>query len=708
MKMRPYKPLSLAVLVALAACSQQNQPAATAPVAAADKPAAEASAPADLGATSTLKLADLDTSIKPCDDLHGFVDNKWLAANPIPSDRTSWGTFEMLDQRSENAQKAIVEGLAKTSPSAGSLEQLVGDLYASGMDEAKINGTPAATKLKPILDQIDAIKTPDDIASYIDANYAKGIVDVFGFGGQPDFKNSSTVIGYAFGGGTNLPEKAYYSDAQYQNIRDGYVAHIAKTLQLAGVSADDAKKQAAAVMAIETELAGASLSPIEQRDTKNQYTMRTVAEADKITPHFSWEKFFDGIGVKDVKGFSLAEAKFFGEFDKMLTKVSVDDWKAYLRFHAIDGASPYLNDDLVTEHFDFYNKTLHGQKEQKVRWKRVLASVNDDTGEALGQLYVKQYFTPEAKASAEKLVGNLRDALKARIEKVSWMGDDTKKKAMEKWASFMPKIGYPTKWRDWTGLRISRDSYLDNVLAANEFNTRWQLGKIGKPVDRTEWGMTPQTVNAYYNPLQNEIVFPAAILQPPFFDAKADPALNYGGIGAVIGHEMTHGYDDQGAQFDAQGNQSDWWTPTDMKGFKERTGKLVAQFNDYVALKDKDGKDVHVKGELTLGENIADLGGINVAYDALQKALADNPDYQPSTKVDGYTEEQRFFMNFANIWRRSFKPEEAAVRVNTDPHSPAQFRAMGAPSNMPAFAQAFECKAGDAMVRPDDKQVVIW
>ncbi|MEO7477667.1 MAG: M13 family metallopeptidase N-terminal domain-containing protein, partial [Lysobacteraceae bacterium] len=357
MNMRSYKPLSLAVLVALAACSQKNETPATDVAATPDKPVATVAAPVDLGATSTLKVSDLDTSINPCTDLHGFVDNKWLAANPIPSDHTSWGTFELLDQRSENAQKAILEGIAKTKPAAGSLEQLVGDFYASGMDEAKINGTPDTVKLKPYLDTIDAIKTPDDIASYIDSNYAKGLVDVFGFGGQPDFKNSSMVIGYAFEGGTNLPEKAYYSDPQYQKIRDAYVAHIAKTLQLGGVSADDAKKQADAVMAIETQLAAASLSPVEQRDTKNQYHMRTVAEADKITPHFSWEKFFDGIGVKDVKGFSLAEDKFFSTFDTMLTKTSVDDWKAYLRFHAIDNAASYLNDDLVTEHFDFYNKT---------------------------------------------------------------------------------------------------------------------------------------------------------------------------------------------------------------------------------------------------------------------------------------------------------------------------------------------------------------
>ncbi len=695
MNMRPYKTLSLAIIAVLA----------TAPVAtlAADS--------ASLGATSTLKATDLDTSINACQDLNGFVNRKWLESNTIPSDRTSWGTFEMLDERSENAQKAILASLMKTSHGPGSIEQQVGDFYASGMDEAKINGTPAAKKLKPLLAPIDALKTPADIAAYIDKNYAAGLVDVFGFGGAPDFKNSTMVIGYAGGGGTNLPERAYYLEDKYKDIRDAYVAHIVKSLKLIGVGEADAKQQADWVMAFETRLAKASLSPIEARDTKNQYTMRTIAEADQITPHFAWEKFFDAVGVKEVKGFSLAETKFFADFDKMLTDVPVQQWQAYLRFHTIDGVAPFLNDDLVAERFDFYNKTLRGQDQNKPRWKRVLGTVNGQNGEALGQLYVKQYFTPEAKASAEHLVNNLRDALKARIEKLAWMGDDTKKKALEKWASFMPKIGYPSKWRDWHGLKINRYDYLGNVLAASEFNTKWQLGKIGKPVDRTEWGMTPQTVNAYYNPLQNEIVFPAAILQPPFFDAKADPALNYGGIGAVIGHEMSHGYDDQGAQFDAQGNQSEWWTAADKKGFEERTGKLVAQFDNYVAIKDAGGdaaKDLHVKGKLTLGENIADLGGINVAYDALQKALATDSKFKPDTKVDGYTENQRFFMNFANVWRRSFKDAEAHVRLNTDPHSPARFRAIGAPSNMPAFAQAFTCKAGDAMVRDGDKQVVIW
>ena len=664
-------------------------------------------APTNLGAVSTLKASDLDTSINPCQDLHGFVDSKWLAANPIPADRTSWGSFEMLGERSDNAQRAILQGLTGHYK-PGSIEQILSDFYASGMDAKRINGTPASVQLKPFLTEIDALKGPTDIAAYIDANYAKGLVGVFGFGGQADFKNSSMVIGYAFEGGYNLPERAYYLEDQYKPIRDAYLAHIAKTLELGGVAAADAKQQAQWVMDFETALAKASLSPIEARDTANQYKMVTIAEADAVTPHFSWQKFFDGIGVKGITQFSSAEPKFFAEFDRLLATAPIEQWRAYLRYQAIDGAAPFLDDALATEHFDFYNKTLRGQKEQKPRWKRVLGTVNFSAGEALGQLYVRQYFTPEAKAAAEHLVDNLRLALKARIANLDWMSAETKQKAMEKWASFMPKIGYPSKWRDWTGLEIRRDDYLGNVLAARAFEMRWQLGKIGHPVDRTEWGMTPQTVNAYYNPLQNEIVFPAAILQPPFFDPKADPALNYGGIGVVIGHEMTHGYDDQGAQFDAKGNQSNWWTDADKKGFEARTGKLVQQYDDYVAYTDKDGKPVHVKGKLTLGENIADLGGINVAYDALMHELASDPKYKIDTKVDGYTEAQRFFMNFANVWRRNFRPQELAVRVNTDPHSPAQFRAIGAPSNMPAFAQAFMCKAGDAMVRPEDKRVIIW
>jgi putative endopeptidase len=364
----------------------------------------------------------------------------------------------------------------------------------------------------------------------------------------------------------------------------------------------------------------------------------------------------------------------------------------------VDSASPYLADAFVQENYEFYGKTLNGQKEQKPRWKRVLGTIENDAGEAFGQLYVKVAFSPEAKAKMEELVKNLAASLKERIQGLSWMSEETKAKAIAKWETFTPKIGYPDKWRDWAGLQTQRDSYLGNVRAANEFNYKFNLSKIGKPVDKTEWGMTPQTVNAYYNPLQNEIVFPAAILQPPFFDPKADDALNYGGIGAVIGHEMTHGYDDQGARFGPTGNMEDWWTPADKKNFEGLTGKLVKQFDQYKV----DGQAVN--GHLTLGENIADLGGLATAYDALQKATAGKED----PKVDGFTRDQRFFFNWATVWRTKYTPENAKVRLATDPHAPAQFRAMGAPSNLPTFAAAFQCKAGSPMARTGEQQVVIW
>ena len=383
----------------------------------------------------------------------------------------------------------------------------------------------------------------------------------------------------------------------------------------------------------------------------------------------------------------------------MLGDVPVDQWQAYLRFHTVDGASPYLSDAFAEENFNFYSKAMRGQAEMKNRGKRVLDTIESQAGDALGQMYVKVAFPAESKAQMERLVSNLSGALKVHLEKLDWMSDETKAKAMEKWASFTPKIGFPDKWRDWSGLKTSRDSYIGNLIAANEFNYKWNLSKIGKPVDKTEWGMSPQTVNAYYNPLANEIVFPAAILQPPFFDPKATDEMNYGGIGAVIGHEMIHGYDDQGSRFGPTGNFENWWTPADTKGFTGLTDKLIAQFNAYEAAPGK-----NVNGKLTLGENIADLGGLAVAYDAMKTATAATPD--PMT--DGMTRDQRFFANWATVWRRNFTADELKVRLATDPHAPANFRAMGAPSNMPAFAAAFECKPGQPMVRAKDQQVVIW
>ncbi len=694
--------LSLAIATAVSACSGEKPPAATTDPSNAGAKAAKA-AKADLPPLAAFNVADLDLSKNACTNLGDFVNSKWLAANPVPGDKTSWGSFEMLAERSVAANKALVES-AMAKPEASGMEKLVGDIYATGMDEAAIEAA-GITPLKPILDRIDSLKTPADIAGYLRDEFAAGRGEVFGFYPQADFKNSDMVIAYADQGGLSLPEKTYYledgPDGKYKAIREAFVTHVAEQLENAGLKAEAAHQQAKDVLAFETRLAKASFTPIELRDPKRQYHLVSVADADKASPHFSWSDFFTANGLK-IENFSLSQPQFFKEFNKMLADAPVAQWQAYLRINALDGMAPFLASKFNDERFDFYSKTLRGQKEQKPRWKRVLDTVERSSGEALGQLYVNEYFPAESKAAMETLVGNLREALKARLEKLDWMSPETKAKAMDKWASFTPKIGYPDKWRSWEGLASNRESYVQNVLAASKFNHDFEMAKIGKPVDRTEWGMTPQTVNAYYNPLMNEVVFPAAILQPPFFDPKADPALNYGGIGAVIGHEMLHGYDDQGSQFDAKGNFNNWWTASDSKGFKERTTKLIKQFDDYEAI-----EGLHVKGELTLGENIADLGGLTVSYDALQKALAD-AGKSGSDKIDGYTEDQRFFMNWATVWRRNFTPDELKVRLNTDPHAPANFRAIGTPSNLPAFAAAFSCKAGDGMVRPDASRVVIW
>jgi putative endopeptidase len=716
---KPYlKPMALAASLAfaLSACGKSDDQATTpaAPAPAATTPAPNASAaPAPAATTaaandskSIFDVSELDPNLKACADFNGFVNAKWIAANPIPADQSSWGAFNILNEKSLKTQHEIVDEAAKNADSAkaGSIEQKIGWLYHSGMDEATIEKN-GFDPIKPKLDAIAALKTGTDVANFITKSYADGDAQVFQFGAGGDFKHADTQIGFANEAGLGLPTKDYYTKPEYKDIRDAYVAYIAKTLELTGVADADAKKQADEVLKFETALAAASLSPVEERDVKNEYHFVTVKEADKVTPHFSWDKFFDAQGVKIDKGFSLSQPKFFTQFDKMLASTPVDQWQAYLRFHAIDDASPYLSKNFQDNKFAFYGTTLAGQPQQRPQWKRVLGAVNASMGEALGQLYVAKEFTPEAKQRAEELVTNIRNALKARIENLDWMSADTKAKAIDKWNKFLPKIGYPDKWRDWSGLDIKPDNYYANIQAADKFNYDYDIAKIGKPTDRKEWGMTPQTVNAYYNPSDNTINFPAAILQPPFFDAKADDAINYGGIGAVIGHESSHGFDDQGSQFDGDGNQKDWWTKGDKTKFDARTDKLVKQFDGYAPLKDK--PDLHVNGKLTLGENIADLGGLNVAYDALQTALKANPT-EANQKIDGYTEDQRFFLNWARVWRGSMREKTSILRLNTDPHAPMGLRAMGAPSNMPAFAAAFECKAGDAMVRPADTQVKIW
>ncbi|OBU52580.1 M13 family metallopeptidase [Stenotrophomonas maltophilia] len=691
--------LTLAVSAALVGCGKTETPAKDA--AASAPAAAEATTykldDSKLPAYNAFQPSDLDTTKDACTAFGDYVNSKWLAANEIPGDRTSWGAFTILDERSVAVQHQLAEQVAQVK-NPNHIEKIVGDLWATGMDEAKINAQ-GIEPLKADLAAIDGLQDKAAIANYLRTSAAKGDNVLFGFGAEADFKNSTMNMAYASQGGLGLPDTTYYTDAKNADKLKAYQAHVAKVLELSGAAAADAAKQAEDVVKFETRLAKASKSRVElSRNVELYYNPVTLADADKLTPNFSWTEFFKSQGVAAPEKFSLAMPAFHEEVSKALGDTDPSVWRAYLRFHTVDSASPYLADAFVQENYEFYGKTLNGQKEQKPRWKRVLGTIENDAGEAFGQLYVKVAFSPEAKAKMEELVKNLAAALKDRIQGLSWMSEETKAKAIAKWETFTPKIGYPDKWRDWSGLQTQRDSFLGNVRAANEFNYKFNLSKIGKPVDKTEWGMTPQTVNAYYNPLQNEIVFPAAILQPPFFDPKADDALNYGGIGAVIGHEMTHGYDDQGARFGPTGNMEDWWTPADKKNFEGLTGKLVKQFDQYKV----DGQAVN--GHLTLGENIADLGGLATAYDALQKATAGKED----AKVDGFTRDQRFFFNWATVWRTKYTPENAKVRLATDPHAPAQFRAMGAPSNLPTFAAAFQCKAGSPMARTGEQQVVIW
>jgi putative endopeptidase len=699
MTLRPFKPLALAfaITVALAACQQAQVPvAAAAEVGPLLVDLSKVEAPA-----ISLQASDLDTNIAACQDFNGFVNSKWLAANPVPADRTTWGAFPALGERSLHIQHEIAKAAAASAHPAGTMERKVGDFFAAGMDEAAIEAA-GITPIQPALDRIAAITSNADLPAYLGEAYGNGMGMAFGFYAGADYADSNMNIAYAQQGGLSLPERAYYLEDRedYKTARSAFLLHVEKLLSLAGAEPETAKAQAQQVLAFETRLATASLGRVELRDPALRYVPVALEAADASTPNFSWTAFFTALDVPAPEMFSLAHPQFFKEFDAMLADVPLAHWQAWLRFRTIDSASPYLSSAFETANFEFYRQTLAGQKEMPPRWKRVLGALNGSMGEGFGQLYVAQAFPPESKVKMEALVANLMLALKGRLENLEWMSQETKTRALEKWSSFTPKIGYPDKWRDWTGLDVAKDSYAGNLMAASAFNYRFNLDKVGQPVDRSEWGMSPQTVNAYYRSTANEIVFPAAILQPPFFDANADDALNYGGIGAVIGHEMLHGFDDQGSKFDAQGNMSNWWTDADRENFNARTGKLAAQYSAYEAL-----PGLFVNGQLGLGENIADLGGVTVALDALNAAQGDA---FTDPMVDGHSQPQRFFMNWATVWRIAFTEAQLKQQITVGPHSPGMFRAIGAPSNLPAFAQAFSCKPGDKMVRPEADRVVIW
>jgi putative endopeptidase len=645
-----------------------------------------------------LDAANMDPAAGACSDFFQYADGGWLKSNPIPPAYSRWSLDDEINERNLLILKNILENAAAHPGPPGQTTQKIGDFYAAAMDEAAIEKAGTAP-LKDDLAAIAALKSPADVAALVRDWQRLGNQVLFEFQAQPDLKDSTKDIAYAGQGGLGLPDRDYYTreDAKSKELLGKYQAHVARMLSLLGDA--NAKDEATWVLALETQLAKASLDRVALRDPANSYHIFTLTDADAKTPHFSWSGFFHNVGRDDVRSFSLAHPDFFVAADKALTEVPLAHWQAYLRWRLIDTQAPYLGKALVDADFDFHGHTLRGAKQIKPRWKRAVASADAALGEVLGQAYVSQIFPPEAKQRALDLVNNLKIALRARIARLDWMSAETKKSAYAKLDTLVAKIGYPDKWRDYSTLQISRASYLANMRAAAAFEAQRQIGKVDRPVDRSEWDMTPQTVNAYYNPMGNEVVFPAAQLLPPYFDAKADDALNYGGIGAVIGHEMTHGFDDQGSQFDAKGNLVDWWSTHDRSEFDARTAKLVEQFNGYVPV-----DDLHINGKLTLGENIADFGGLLVAYDAFKLATKGKDE----TKIDGLTPDQRFFLSYAQTWRTAQRPEQLRLQVQSNEHAPAKFRTNGPLSDTPAFAHAFDCKTGDAMVQPVAKIVDIW
>jgi putative endopeptidase len=646
--------------------------------------------------------ANMDRAVAPCDDFYQFANGPWLQANPVPADKSRWGSFEQLADRNRDVLKSILDEVsARRDWPAGSIEQKVSDFYASGMDEAAVEKAGTAP-MKPWLAKVEAVAGPKDVATLLADLRLNGLVAGFAFMVGQDPKESTRYIGTLNQGGLGLPDRDYYlkDDQKSKDLRDKYLAHVARMLELSGAAAGTASAEAATVLDVETRLAKASLTRVENRDPQKTYNKMTLAELQAMAGGFDWPLYFTQLGVKDVPPLNVRQPQFFRAFGEAATAVAPAQWKVYLRWHVVRGMAPLLTRAFQDESFAFNGKVLNGVPEQEDRWKRVQEATDRSLGEALGQLYVRKAFGPEAKARMVELVANLRAALKQRIEKLEWMGPDTKAQALRKLAAFGVKVGYPDKWRDYSALQISRASYADNVLRAQRFETARNLAKLGKPIDRAEWGMTPPTVNAYYSASMNEIVFPAGILQPPFFDVKADDAVNYGGIGAVIGHEMGHGFDDSGSQYDADGNLKDWWTEADRAAYKAHTDLLVKQFDAFEALPGE-----RVNGRLTLGENIGDLGGLTIAYAALQKALAAKG--RPAA-IDGFTAEQRFFLNWAQVWRQTIRPEAQRVRLATDPHSPGRFRVIGPIGNMPEFARAFSCPADAKMLQPAALRTSVW
>ncbi|PSR53563.1 peptidase M13 [Adhaeribacter arboris] len=648
-----------------------------------------------------LDRANLDTTQSPCEDFFQYANGGWIKNNPVPAAESRWGSFNELADKNYAVQRAILtEAAANSAASKGSNTQKVGDFFGSGMDSVAIEQS-GIIPLKPYFDKVTAVKDVKGLLTTVAQLKKLGISGMFSFYVGQDEKKSTEYAISLNQGGLGLPDRDYYlkEDDRSKNIRAEYMKHVQNMFTLLGENAPTAQKNAAKVMELETRLAKASRTRVELRDPQANYNKMTIDQLQKQTPAIDWNLLLTQLDAKGVNEVILGQPAFFKELNTLVKSGSVTDWKAYLRWHLIHSTAPYLNQAYVQENFNFYGKVLSGTKALQPRWKRVLRTTDAAIGEAMGQLYVEKTFTPEAKARALEMVKNLRDAFQEHVQNLDWMSETTKKQALIKLDAFAVKIGYPDKWKDYSALTIGRESYVTNVLRANEFDFNYNVNKLGKPIDRAEWIMTPPTVNAYYNPPMNEIVFPAGIMQPPFFDPKADDAVNYGGMGAVIGHEITHGFDDQGRQYDAEGNLKDWWTKADAEQFTKRANMVVNQYGAYEVL-----PSVKVNGNLTLGENLADIGGLNIAYTALQKALAG----KSKEKIAGFTPEQRFFLAWAQIWRVNGTEQFFNQQVQTDPHSPGRFRTNGPLMNMPQFYEAFGCQPGDKMVKPAGEQIKIW
>ena len=651
--------------------------------------------------TKPLDPINLDTTCAPCTNFYQFANGGWLNANPIPPAYAQWGSFNELAEANNEKLKTVLDDAAAHRTTATDADvRKVGNYYAACMDSTAIENA-GDQPIQGALRQIAAINTPTDVKNYLISEAALGRGVLFRFGSTQDAKNSSEVIGGIGQGGIGLPDRDYYfkTDAATVAIRNAYVKHIANDLVLVGESPEKAEADAQSVLALETSIAASHLTRVQSRNPELTYNRKTPVQLAELAPDFDWQALFAADHASGVTAIDVSNPKFIVAVDSLLKAVPVSTWKTYFTWNLVSRAANALSTPFVDEAFTF-SQNLTGAKEQLPRYKRCISSTDRALGEALGKAYVAKYFTPQAKARANAMVNNIKAEFRTRLASRTWMSDSTRNMAYKKLDAFVQKIGYPDKWKDYSALHITPGaSYYQNAQAVTAFNNADDIGRINKPVDRTRWGMSPPTVNAYYNPLMNEIVFPAGIMQPPFFDPNADDAVNYGGMGAVIGHEMSHGFDDEGAQFDAHGNLKTWFTKGDLANFKSKTDAYAAQFDGRTIL-----DSVHVNGKLTNGENIADLGGLTIAYAAMEKALGN----KPRTKVDGFTPEQRFFLAWAQIWRSNTTPQAARARIATDPHSPSIWRVNAPLSNMPEFAKAWGCKSGSPMALPAADAVVIW